>query len=81
MTTSYPEPEIIPEIQIESSKEPVRSARAKKSALSSETPAERVSEVQDESVKEPEKPVKKIDFEITNPDDLEIDDKGQLGLF
>ncbi|RFZ85986.1 DNA gyrase/topoisomerase IV subunit A [Mucilaginibacter terrenus] len=29
------------------------------------------------------KPVqpKKIDFEITNPDDLDIDDKGQLGLF
>ena len=26
-------------------------------------------------------PVKKIDFEITNPDDIEIDDKGQLGLF
>lgn len=24
---------------------------------------------------------KKIDFEITNPDDIEIDDKGQLGLF
>jgi topoisomerase-4 subunit A len=31
---------------------------------------------------EPEiKPAKKIDFEITNPDDLDIDDKGQLGLF
>ncbi|MGV3509317.1 MAG: DNA gyrase/topoisomerase IV subunit A [Sphingobacteriaceae bacterium] len=31
---------------------------------------------------EPEKkPVKKVDFEITNPDDIEIDDKGQLGLF
>jgi topoisomerase-4 subunit A len=28
-----------------------------------------------------EKPVKKVDFEITNPDDIEIDDKGQLGLF
>ena len=28
-----------------------------------------------------EKPIKKIDFEITNPDDLDIDDKGQLGLF
>jgi topoisomerase-4 subunit A len=32
-----------------------------------------------------EKPVellkKKIDFEITNPGDIEIDDKGQLGLF
>jgi topoisomerase-4 subunit A len=26
-------------------------------------------------------PPKKIDFEITNPDDIEIDDKGQLGLF
>jgi topoisomerase-4 subunit A len=26
-------------------------------------------------------PIKKIDFEITNPDDIDIDDKGQLGLF
>lgn len=32
----------------------------------------------DQSVKSPPK---KIDFEITNPDDIEIDDKGQLGLF
>jgi topoisomerase-4 subunit A len=24
---------------------------------------------------------KKVDFEITNPDDIEMDDKGQLGLF
>ncbi|MEO7213991.1 DNA gyrase/topoisomerase IV subunit A [Mucilaginibacter sp.] len=37
------------------------------------------SEKSSESV-EP-KPVKKIDFEITNPDDIDIDDKGQLGLF
>lgn len=29
----------------------------------------------------PAPPTKKIDFEITNPDDIEIDDKGQLGLF
>lgn len=29
---------------------------------------------------EPTKP-KTIDFEITNPDDVEIDDKGQIGLF
>jgi topoisomerase-4 subunit A len=28
-----------------------------------------------------ESPKKKIDFEITNPDDIDIDDKGQLGLF
>ena len=25
--------------------------------------------------------IKKIDFEITNPDDIDMDDKGQLGLF
>jgi len=73
-----PEPEIIPEVQIDSSKEPDRSAKAEKSEDSSE-PA--IPEVQAESSKEPEKPVKKIDFEITNPDDLDIDDKGQLGLF
>ncbi|RYG32524.1 MAG: DNA gyrase/topoisomerase IV subunit A, partial [Chitinophagaceae bacterium] len=28
-----------------------------------------------------EKPVKKIDLEITNPDDIDIDDKGQTRLF
>jgi len=37
------------------------------------------------SVESPAKSVqsqtKKIDFEITNPGDIEIDDKGQLGLF
>lgn len=27
------------------------------------------------------KPPKKVDFEITNPDDIDIDDKGQLDLF
>jgi topoisomerase IV subunit A len=30
---------------------------------------------------EPPPAPKKIDFEITNPDDVDIDDKGQLGLF
>jgi topoisomerase-4 subunit A len=33
------------------------------------------------SEKPVEPPAKKIDFEITNPDDVDIDDKGQLGLF
>jgi topoisomerase-4 subunit A len=28
-----------------------------------------------------EPPKKKVDFEITNPDDIDINDKGQLGLF
>ncbi|MHB8208188.1 DNA gyrase/topoisomerase IV subunit A [Mucilaginibacter sp.] len=26
-------------------------------------------------------PAKKVDFEITNPDDIDVDDKGQMGLF
>jgi len=36
-----------------------------------------------ESVESPPQSVqsKKVDFEITNPDDIDIDDKGQLGLF
>lgn len=47
-----------------------------------ESAPEIIPEVQLESSKEPETgPAKKIDFEITNPDDLDIDDKGQLGLF
>jgi topoisomerase-4 subunit A len=29
----------------------------------------------------PAKPARKIDLEITNPGDLEIDDKGQIGMF
>ncbi|EDM36031.1 DNA topoisomerase IV subunit A [Pedobacter sp. BAL39] len=31
--------------------------------------------------KKEEKPAKKIDLEITNPDDVDIDNSGQLGLF
>lgn len=34
-----------------------------------------------ESAAEGKKPAKKVDFEITNPDDIDMDDKGQLGLF
>jgi topoisomerase-4 subunit A len=30
---------------------------------------------------EPASQPRKVDFEITNPDDIDIDDKGQLGLF
>jgi topoisomerase-4 subunit A len=30
---------------------------------------------------EPKEVHKKVDFEITNPDDIQLDDKGQLGLF
>lgn len=50
------------------------------------SPEEKSVESNPESVKSEEKsvespPKKKIDFEITNPDDLDIDDTGQLGLF
>jgi len=43
-----------------------------------ESPAPSVESPKTEAV---QAPPKKIDFEITNPDDIEIDDKGQLGLF
>jgi len=50
------------------------------------SPEEKSVQSKSESVESPkeepvEPPKKKIDFEITNPEDLDIDDKGQLGLF
>jgi topoisomerase-4 subunit A len=47
-----------------------------------EEPENATKEDEPEKPAEPEaKPVKKIDFEITNPDDIDMDDTGQLGLF
>jgi topoisomerase-4 subunit A len=40
-----------------------------------------VVEATEAPIPEPIKPAKEIGFEITNPDDVDIDDKGQLGLF
>ncbi|SDT55010.1 topoisomerase-4 subunit A [Mucilaginibacter mallensis] len=57
---------------VESPKKSVESPEAESVEESEETPKQ-------ESVEPP--PIKKIDFEITNPDDIDIDDKGQLGLF
>ncbi|AMR30203.1 DNA topoisomerase IV [Mucilaginibacter sp. PAMC 26640] len=54
--------------------EPVQS----KATESEESPTVKSPESKSPSV---EPPKKKIDFEITNPDELDIDDKGQLGLF
>jgi topoisomerase-4 subunit A len=50
------------------------------------TPAEKTTtdtepETMNEAVPLSEPAPKKIDFEITNPDDIDMDDKGQLGLF
>ncbi|HZY39460.1 MAG TPA: DNA gyrase/topoisomerase IV subunit A [Mucilaginibacter sp.] len=57
-------------------------------AKSVESPQQSVKSRETESVESPDQSVppiaigaKKIDFEITNPDDIEMDDKGQLGLF
>lgn len=72
-------PAAIPEVQIDSSKEPESASDVKSDKK--DHGSEIIPEVQIESSKEPEKPAKKVDFEITNPDDLDIDDKGQLGLF
>jgi topoisomerase-4 subunit A len=50
-----------------------------------EPPSDKSAESIPKSVESPGKsvqsPPKKIDFEITNPDDIDIDDNGQLGLF
>ncbi len=53
--------------------------------VKSETIKEKFEELSSPSVESSNKSVestpKKVDFEITNPDDIEMDDKGQLGLF
>jgi topoisomerase-4 subunit A len=50
--------------------------------VKSDQAAKQVSVKSEKSVESVDpKPIKKIDFEITNPNDIEIDDKGQLGLF
>jgi topoisomerase-4 subunit A len=69
-----PEPETIKE-----KPKPIKSAEPKKEF---EKPVIGKDEAVAESPKiEEEPPAKKVSFEITNPDDVEIDDKGQLGLF
>jgi topoisomerase IV subunit A len=76
---SEPKPKFIQEVQLDSAKEP---EKASESNLNESDEASMVlPEIQVESAKEPEKPKKQVDFEITNPDDLDIDDQGQIGLF
>jgi topoisomerase-4 subunit A len=73
------DPAEVPAIRSEKEKPPVVPVKA--AELAESQPAEPV-ESSSESVQSPfESPHKKVDFEITNPDDIEIDDKGQLGLF
>lgn len=65
--------------QVESPKE---ESLKTESAKSPEPEAgEASNEISDSPAKPAQTQTKKIDFEITNPDDIDIDDKGQLGLF
>ncbi|MFD0792688.1 DNA gyrase/topoisomerase IV subunit A [Mucilaginibacter litoreus] len=40
-----------------------------------------INQEQEAPAAKPQEPKKNIDLEITNPDDIDMDDKGQLGLF
>ena len=75
-----------PEVEVPTNHPPVSEDNIPVDAEQTAELAEPVKDVQKpdepgEPTKEDTKPAKKIDFEITNPDDLDIDDKGQLGLF
>jgi topoisomerase-4 subunit A len=67
----------------ESVKSSPKSVESQQIKSNESEPTKSVQSEPTESVESPEKSVqsKKIDFEITNPDDIEMDDNGQLGLF
>ncbi|MDB5152859.1 MAG: gyrase/topoisomerase subunit [Mucilaginibacter sp.] len=83
------EPE--PDIEPEESSEPSEESAVEPEELSKESGESEEEAVgpKDQSVESPgkseeseeEHPHKKVDFEITNPDDIDMDDQGQLGLF
>jgi topoisomerase-4 subunit A len=75
-----PEPKPAKEPRAEKSVEPKPEA-AEVSKPKEEVKTEPVAKEEEQPAKTEETPAKKIDFEITNPDDIDIDDKGQLGLF
>jgi topoisomerase-4 subunit A len=89
--TEEPEPELVVEEspEAEEQSEPAVEANDEPAESSSQqaesSPIEPVELLIEKSVepspKSDELPHKKIDLEITNPDDIDIDDKGQLGLF
>jgi topoisomerase-4 subunit A len=91
-----PTPEAVADTEIvitpEEKKETDEAPTIEANALDEELDEPVVEEIADEPVPAeeeeeaaeptPEPPApKKIDFEITNPDDIDMDDKGQLGLF
>jgi len=79
------EPAEAPEIKAKAKEDPPQ--QSVKSSSKSVESQERKSvkspskSVEPQEKKSVESPPKKIDFEITNPDDIQLDDNGQLGLF
>ena len=71
----------LPTLAIENQK-PETVLPKKKPAFKADLPKPAATDVKaDAEEKKDAKPGKKIDLEITNPDDIKIDDKGQLGFF
>jgi topoisomerase-4 subunit A len=64
-------------IEPEQAPDPVKSFESEKSPKPESEQPQKPAELPKTEDPQP----KKIDFEITNPDDIDIDDKGQLGLF
>jgi topoisomerase-4 subunit A len=71
------------EPKINEIEEEAKAAKPKIVEVKEEAPqqTEETKEQKIEAPKADAKPPKKVDFEITNPDDIKLDDKGQLGLF
>ncbi|MES2427400.1 MAG: DNA gyrase/topoisomerase IV subunit A [Bacteroidota bacterium] len=70
-----------PEVDTEDPAPVVKEVEKPKAEAPVEKPVEEKSKATEPPVIQEEVQHKKVDFEITNPDDIDIDDKGQLGLF
>lgn len=83
LTSEEPEETVFETEETVETEEPEVETEPSTSAVETEENKEPVKEVPvvESSPSEETKPVKSVGFEITNPDDVEIDDKGQLGLF
>lgn len=75
------EPEVPSDEEEASEAEEQSEKQSPKSQASKPEPPKSTEESVESDQKSMESQHKKVDFEITNPDDIDIDDKGQLGLF
>jgi topoisomerase-4 subunit A len=83
LTSEEPEETELESEETVETEEPQLEAEPSTTAVVTEETEEPVKDVTvvESSPSEETKPAKSVGFEITNPDDVEIDDKGQLGLF